>query len=213
MTYSQDDSTNPVQGQAGVGAECPVPPTGSCFPTFDPKYESKIPKDVMEELEAARKSKQLTADDVCAGAKQAAGDTRSEALSKFNLAEAKYTSAEALLRSKTENAKEKLSAAYKKCLKDSRPKNCESDDYVPEDKKAICVVKLELDLSTEDKAFMSEMDKIDKTISEAKAEWKKAQEVHRLAICLADKVKDESYKKAEVEFREALSEAFGEVCG
>lgn len=211
MTYSQGDSTKPVQGQAGE--ECPVPPPDCKIEPCGTEYECKIPDDVKEELEAKLNSDKLAADDVYAEAEQKAGDVKATAKSTFDLEIAKYESAKKFLGTKTGNAKEKLSAAYNKCLKDSRPKNCESDDNVPQDKKAICVVTLKRDLSTKNKEFMEEMQKIEETKSKAEADWSKAQSDHNIVICLASAVREEAYNKAEVEFRTALSEAFGEVCG
>ena len=198
---------------------CPSCPPYPLKPDYNvPEYKepeewsdyNKIPDHVKEEIKAARETARRKANDKLAESIQKADDASKEAKFKLELAKAKYESATKVLCDKNKNAKEELWPVYRKCIRDSSPKNCMDD--IPQDKKAICIAVLERDLSVQDIEFQTGMQALEQTKSEADAEWEEAQKAYDSAICLAKAEKEKAYKDADVEWRKNLSQALEEIC-
>lgn len=211
---STDQSEKKTTGQSEKECPCPPYPPKPSFeiPNSCPNYD-KIPSYIREEIDAARTTAQRTADNTHAESIQQAKDTKAEAQSQYTLAIAKYDSATKLLCDKIKNAKDELWPVYKQCVMDSIPNNCPKEEqYAPEDKRAICITKLEQGLSAKDVDFKTELQQHETNKSVAEAEWEKAQQAYDSAVSLADAVREKANQDAEVVWREALSQKLEEFC-
>lgn len=173
---------------------------------------NKIPDHVKEETKAARETARRKANDKLAESIQKADDASKEAKFKLELAEAKYESATKVLCDKTKNAKEELWPVYTKCIRDSLPNNCTKIEDAPEDKQAVCSAQLQLNLLAEDLKFKTELQKLDKTRLEARAEWDKAEQQYSHALSAANDEQKKAHQDAEVKYIEAFSKALEKVC-
>ncbi|NEP00964.1 MAG: hypothetical protein F6K58_20345 [Symploca sp. SIO2E9] len=215
-------SIEPSCGENDEKHHCPGPPKPSCDKVEgacpdcpknenDPVY-NKIPEEKKQELLEVWMTAKRAADDKYEESIQKASVLHAEAQSKHALAESKYGTAKTMLCKRIRNAKDELFPVYNQCIRDSISKNCTSPNDVPKDKKVICKAKLCLGLSQKNFEFQTDMQKLDKEKSTADAEWSKAEQTYKSAICVAHAEKVKACKDATVKFFENLSKALEEAC-
>ncbi len=191
---------------------CPMGPKDPQLPEKPCPDYSKIPEPVRETIDSAHDKAVRAAKQACEKEKKAAEDARAIAEAAHTVAQQEYNSAKEMLMLEIADNKLEALANYEQCLRDSIPKNCDSTDDVPEDKKAVCYEQLLQNLAKEDLAFQQRMSGIDQKQSDAASAWKKAKKIYSASVCVANATMKEAKRAAETARAAELSKALESTC-